>query len=89
MKLGFFEGGSIVPKELINSEQGRFDIIQAAQMELIERAGGESIAVDWITANSKPYRKLMDDAQNNYIESLAHEETREEALREIQKKLSN
>lgn len=72
---------------LINPEQDRFEIIQGAQMELIRRAGGDDFAGTWIDANSARFRELIEDPQNNYIERLAKDETREEALSEIQSKL--
>lgn len=89
MKLSSLEESTSRPKEYIDSEQGRFEIVQSAQSELIEMAGGEIVAVEWIAANSARYRELIDDPKNNFIERLAHENTREEALREIQKKLAN
>ncbi len=74
-----------------DSNKHRFEIIQDAQMELISRAGGElqRVAMDWITANSKRFRELIEDPQNNFVERLSSENTRDEALLEIQKKLAN
>ncbi len=72
---------------LINSEQNRFEVIQGAQMELIRRAGGDDFAGTWIDANSARFRELIEDPQFNYVERLAKEGTREEALTEIQGKL--
>lgn len=72
---------------LINSEQNKFEIIQAAQMELISRAGGDDFARTWIDANSARFRELIEDTHNNFIERLANDRTRESALEEIQSKL--
>lgn len=74
-------------ENLIDPEQNTFEIIQGAQMELIERAGGDDFAGTWIDANSARFRELMDDPQNHFIERLADEKTRESALEEIQGKL--
>ncbi|MGB2580573.1 MAG: hypothetical protein WBC83_02665 [Minisyncoccia bacterium] len=83
----FFEKMVTKAESLINPEQNKFEIIQGAQMELIERAGGEDFAGMWINANSARFRELMEDPQNNLIERLANDKTREEALEEIQGKL--
>lgn len=74
-------------ENLIDSEQNRFEIIQTAQMELIQRAGGDDFAGAWIAANSARFREIIDDPQNNLIERLVNDKTREEALEEIQEKL--
>lgn len=74
-------------ENLIDPEQNTFEVVQGAQMELIARAGGDDFAGTWIDANSARFRELMDDPQNNFIERLADEKTRESALNEIQGKL--
>lgn len=74
-------------ENLIDPEQNTFEVVQGAQMELIARAGGDDFAGTWIDANSARFRELMSDPQNNFIERLADEKTREEALNEIQGKL--
>lgn len=83
----FFEKMVNKADSFINPEQNRFEIIQGAQMELIERAGGNDFAGTWIDANSARFREIIDDPKNNFIERLANEETREGALNEIQTKL--
>lgn len=72
---------------LINPEQNSFEIIQSAQMELIQRAGGDDFAGTWIDANSARFREIIEDPQNNLIERLANVKTRDAALEEIQAKL--
>lgn len=74
-------------ENLINPEQNRFEIIQGAQIELIQRAGGDDFAGTWIDANSARFREIIENPQNNFIERLANEKTREQALEEIQGKL--
>ncbi|MBI5401120.1 MAG: hypothetical protein HZB12_03350 [Candidatus Yonathbacteria bacterium] len=72
---------------LINPEQNSFEVVQGAQMELIRRAGGDEFAGTWIDANSARFRELIDDPNNNFVERLVNENTREDALNEIQTKL--
>ncbi len=74
-------------ENLIDPEQNTFEVVHGAQMELIARAGGDDFAGTWIDANNARFRELMSDPQNNFIERLADEKTREEALNEIQGKL--
>lgn len=71
----------------IDPEQNSFEIIQSAQMKLIQRAGGDDFAGTWIDANSARFREIIEDPQNNLIERLANDKTRDEALEEIQAKL--
>lgn len=74
-------------ENLISPDQNRFEIIQGAQMELIQRAGGDDFAGTWIDANSARFREIIENPKNNLIEKLANNKTREEALEEIQGKL--
>ncbi len=83
----FFENIVNKAEGYINPEQNKFEIIQSAQMELISRAGGDDFAGTWIDANSARFRELIEDPRNNFIERLANDDTREEALAEIQSKL--
>ena len=83
----FFEKIQSNSGSFINTEQNRFEIIQGAQMELIERAGGEDFAGTWIDANSGRFRELVEDPKNNLIERLANENLRADALKEMQEKL--
>jgi len=85
--MGFIENITQKADSLVNPEQNRFEIIQSAQMDLIQRAGGDDFAGTWIDANSVRFRELIDDPKNNFIERLADDNTREEALNEIQEKL--
>ncbi|MBI5078076.1 MAG: hypothetical protein HZB11_01750 [Candidatus Yonathbacteria bacterium] len=84
-----FENFSNKTESNIDSDQGKFEIMQSAQIDLINRAGGNDVTMEWITANSARFRTLVNDPQNNFIERLANENTREETLDEIQKKLAN
>jgi len=74
-------------ENLIDPEQNKFEIMQGAQMELIQRAGGDDMAGTWIDANAARFREVINDPQFNFIERLANEDTHEEALIEINKKL--
>ena len=85
--MNFFEKLLNKTESFISTDQNKFEIIQGAQMELIERAGGDDFAGTWIDANSARFREIMNDPQNNLIERLADQKTRREALDEIQGKL--
>lgn len=85
--MNIFEKNIGKAEGLIDPEQNSFEIIQSAQMELIQRAGGDDFAGTWIDANSARFREIIEDPQNNLIERLANDKTRDEALEEIQAKL--
>lgn len=85
--MGFIENITQKLDSVISPEQNKFEIKQAAQMELIQMAGGDDIAGTWIDANGRRFDELMNDPQYNFTERLANENTREEALNEIRTKL--
>lgn len=84
----FFEKIVSKTESIWNPEQFRFGTIQAAEIELIERAGGEEIAGTWIDVNSAAFRQLIDDTRFDYIKRLGDEGTHDEALVEIEGKLT-
>ena len=86
--MNFFERIVNKAESVVNPEQYRFDIIQTAQMELIQRAGGDEIAGTWIDANSAQFRHLMNDERFNYIERLGNEDTHDATIEEIEEKLT-
>lgn len=75
-------------ESIVNPEQHNFDIIQTAQIELIQRAGGDDIAGTWIDVNSALFRELINDSRFNYIERLGNEDTHDSAIEEIEQKLT-
>jgi hypothetical protein len=72
----------------IDSEQSEFDIIQASQIELINRYGGDNAAGEWIKLNAERFRTIVTDPKRNLIERLANEDMREGAFTEIQNTLN-
>lgn len=89
MKENFFESVVGQDKKRIDPEQNEYEIIEATQLELIYRYGGDNAAAEWIRMNSKRFREILSDPKNNLVERLANEETREKAINEIQQKLNN
>lgn len=60
--MNFFEKIVSKAESAVNPEQYRFEVIQTAQMELIQRAGGDEIAGAWIDVNSEQFRQLINDS---------------------------
>lgn len=85
--LNFFENLVDGAKNLINPEQKRFETIQMAQIELIERSGNADTPYVWIEINSGPFRQLIDDTRFNYVERLGDKNTHIAAIEEIESKL--
>ena len=65
----------------------RFDIKQAAQIELMQAFGGDDKAGTWIDAYSRQFEELLSNPELDLIARLDDEVTRTEALEEIKKKL--
>lgn len=85
--MGFLEKFIDRTERLINPTQYFFETKQRAQIELIQKAGGDDVAGAWIDANGRRFDELMNDPEYNFIERLANEETHADALKEIDSKL--
>lgn len=72
---------------MINPREHTFEIKQKAQIELIQKAGGDDFAGTWIDANGRRFEELVSDPRYNFIDRLADEDTHAEALAEIDSKL--
>ncbi|MBI3634448.1 MAG: hypothetical protein HY228_02405 [Candidatus Yonathbacteria bacterium] len=85
--MGFLEKVINRVEKRINPQQYFFEIKQKAQIELIQKAGGDDVAGVWIDANGRRFDELMNDPEYNFIERLVDEETHADALKEIDSKL--
>lgn len=85
--MGFLERFINKTEKLINPREHLFEIKQKAQIELIQKAGGDDFAGTWIDANGRRFEELVNDPRFNFIERLGDEKTHAEALKEIDSKL--
>ena len=85
--MGFLERFINKTEKLINPREHLFEIKQKAQIELIQKAGGDDFAGTWIDANGRRFEELVSDPRYDFIERLADEKTHGEALKEIDSKL--
>ena len=85
--MGFLERFINRTEKLINPREHLFEIKQKAQIELIQKAGGDDFAGTWIDANGRRFDELMNDPKYNFVERLADEDTHADTLKEINSKL--
>ena len=70
-----------------NPERRKLSTKNQAQIELIQKAGGDDFAGTWIDANGRRFDELVNDPRYNFIERLGDEKTHADALKEIDSKL--
>ena len=84
--MGFLEKFINKGEKLINSKQYAFEVKQKAQIELIQKAGGDDFAGTWIDANGRRFDELVNDPRYDFIERLPHKNTHTTGLPEKNKK---